>query len=191
MLSNGEAGAYDPAIMIRIRRVLLVASLALVLGGCAATPVVGAAAPEGSSVTSAEAAAGQAAGGGSNGPAYDACALVPAADVQALIGANDGGKAALPVGTGGQCVWTNKDNEYSVTVDIGATDTAINGLPELDPAFGEAEPLEDGMRYFAGAVDFEAKGRSCYVQVATNNTADGGDKGAAVKLAKAVRSRVQ
>jgi Protein of unknown function (DUF3558) len=175
--------------MIRIRPVLLVASLALVLSGCAATSVVGTAGPEGSSVTSAEAAAGEAAGGGS-GPAFDACSLVPAADVQALIGANDGGVAADPVGTGGNCVWTNKDNEYSVSVDIGATDTAINGLPELDPALGTAEPLEDGMRYFAGAVEFEAKGRSCSVQVATNNTADGGDKGAAVELAKKVKSRV-
>jgi Protein of unknown function (DUF3558) len=170
--------------MISIRPVLLVASVALALSGCGATSVVGSASPEGSSVTSAEAA------GGGDGPAFDACALVPAADVQALIGANDGGVAATPVGTGGNCVWTNKDNEYSVTVDIGATDTAVNGLPELDPALGEAEPLDDGMRYFAGAVDFAAQGRSCSVQVATNNTADGGDKGAAVELAKAVKARV-
>lgn len=175
--------------MIRLRPVLLVASLALVLSGCGATSVVGSASPEGSSVTSAEAAAREATGGG-GGPAFDACALVPAADVKALIGENDGGVAAPPVGTGGNCVWTNKANEYSVTVDIGGTDTAINGLPELDPSLGPAEPLEDGMRYFAGAVDFEAKGRSCYAQVATNNTADGGDKAASVALAKAVKGRV-
>ncbi len=151
--------------------------------------MVGSASPEGSSVTSAEAAAREATGGG-GAAAFDACALVPAADVKALIGANDGGVAAPPVGSGGNCVWTNKDNEYSVTVDIGATDTAINGLPELDPALGTAEPLDDGMRYFAGAVDFAAKGRSCYVQVATNETTDGGDKAAATTLATALKARI-
>lgn len=171
-------------------RFLRVAALALVLSGCAATPVIGTPSPEGSSVASAEVAAGEAAAGGGGGAPFDACALVPAADVESLIGKNDGGHAALPVGDGGQCVWTNKDNEYSVTVDIGATDTAPNGLPEIDPALGESEPLADGMRYFAGAVDFVAKGRSCYVQVATNETADGGDKAAAVKLAKAVQGKV-
>jgi hypothetical protein len=170
-------------------RILAVAALAMVLGGCAATTVGGVAGPEGSPVTSSEAAARDAAGGG-GGSAFDACALVPAADVEALIGANDGGRAAPPVGDGGNCVWTNKDNEYSVTVDIGATDTAANGLPELDPALGQAEPLPDGMRYFGGAVDFEAKGRSCYVQIATNDTTDGGDKTASANLAQAVKSRV-
>jgi uncharacterized protein YceK len=176
--------------MIRIRPLLLVASLALVLSGCGTTSVVGSPSPQGSSVTSAEAAAREATGGGGGTP-FDACALVPAADVKALIGANDGGSATSAAGgDGGGCVWTNKDNEYSVTVDIGATDTAANGLPALDPALGEAEPLADGMRYFAGAVDFAAKGRSCYVQVATNETADGGDKGAATTLAQAVQGRV-
>ncbi len=160
-------------------------ALALALAGCGATTVTGSAGPEGSAAT----APAEAAGGGGGAP-FDACALVPAADIKALIGANDGGKAPGPVGDGGQCVWTNTDNQYSVTVDVGATGTAVNGLPEIDPALGTAEPLPDGMRYFAGAVDFAAKGRSCYVQVATNETADGGDKGAAATLAKAVQGRI-
>lgn len=172
-------------------RFLPVAALALILSGCAATPVIGTASPEGSSITSAVAAAGEAAGGGGGGTPFDACALVSAADVEALIGKNDGGRASSAPGAGGGgCVWTNKDNEYSVSVDIGDTDTAINGLPAQDPAFGEVEPLPDGMQYFAGAVDFAAKGRKCSVQIATNETTDGGDKAAAVKLAQAVKAKI-
>ena len=171
-------------------RFLPVAALALILTGCAATPVAGTPSSEVSSVTSAEAAANAAAGGGSSTP-YDACGLLSASEVEALIGKNDGGQASTAPGGGGGCVWTNTDNQYSVSVDIGDPDTALNGLPTLDPAVGPAEPLPGGMRYFASAVEFAAKGRDCQVQVSTLDSTPGGDKAAAAKLATEIEAKVQ
>ncbi len=119
----------------------------------------------------------------------DACSLLKPDEVQALIGANDGGKGT----TSGRsvCVWTNPA-ELSVTVDIGNKDTAINGLPAWDPALGPERPLGDGMRSLGGggSVEFVAGNRDCNVQVVTDPTSKD-DDAKAVALAKVVQGRVQ
>ena len=162
-----------------------VAVLALFAAGCGAT-VPGSPSPAGgSSVTSAL----DQARGAPSADAVDACALIPEADVQAIIGSNGGGKATTG-GNGGSCTWENTDTYYSVTVNVGQTDTAANGtLPPLDPAYGEERPLPDGMRALSvGQVEFVAGTRLCDVQVATNGGDSDQDK--AVVLAKAVRDRL-
>ena len=100
----------------------------------------------------------------------DACALVSTDEVAELIGvAVDG----VPSGQGARtaCVWENPDTYESVTVDIGAPDTAIdNTLPPLgEPGFPEIEstPGPEGTRVLAGAVEFAAGNRYNSVQVAT------------------------
>ena len=109
---------------------------------------------------------------------------------QAIIGSNGGGKDTSAGGNGGGCTWENTDNYYSVTVNVGQTDTAANGtLPPLDPAYGEERPLPDGMRALGGGqVEFVAGTRLCDVQVATNS--GDSDQDTAVVLAKAVRDRL-
>jgi hypothetical protein len=118
----------------------------------------------------------------------DACSLLKPDEVQALIGANDGGKGT----TSGRsiCIWTNPA-ELSVTVDIGDPDTAINGLPTLDPALGPERPLGDGMRSLGGGgqVEFVAGTRDCSVQVVTDPTSKD-DDAKAVALAKVVQGRL-
>jgi hypothetical protein len=120
--------------------------------------------------------------------AVDACSLLKPDEVQALIGANDGGKGT----TSGRsvCTWTNP-NELSVTVDIGNPGTAINGLPAWDPALGPERPLGDGMRSLGGGgqVEFVAATRDCTVQVVTDPFSKADDD-KAVALAKVVQSRV-
>lgn len=173
--------------MIRKRLLLVAVALPLALAGCGATTVVGSPSP---SVGEAEATARAATAGGDGGPPVDACRLLPASDVQALIGTNDGGVGSPPVDDGGQCIWQNNDNYYTVTVDVGSTTSAPNGtLPALDPIEGPEKLIVDGMRDLGGGqVQYVVGTRVCLTQVATNDTADGGDTAAAVKLAGTVKS---
>jgi Protein of unknown function (DUF3558) len=166
-------------ILCRLTLALAVVGLTAGCGGTVAgTPSAEGAAP---SAAAAGAPTGDAA-------TVDACSLLKPEEVQALIGANDGGKGT----TSGRsvCTWTNPA-ELSVTVDIGNPDTAINGLPAWDPALGPERPLGDGMRSLGGggSVEFVAGNRDCEVQVVTDPTSKD-DDAKAVALAKVVQGRI-
>lgn len=165
--------------MILCRLALAVVVVGLT-AGCGGT-VAGSPSPAGAAGSSAQA----------NAPTstdVDACTLLKPEEVQALIGANDGGKGT----TSGRsvCTWTNPA-ELSVTVDIGGPDTAINGLPAWDPALGPERPLADGMRSLGGGgqVEFVAADRDCTVQVVTDPTSND-DDAKAVQLAKLIQGRL-
>jgi len=135
----------------------------------------------------AEGAAPAAAGSDGAGAPVDACKLLEPAEVQQLIGANDGGKGHP--GEASICTWKTAD-ELSVTVDVGQTGTAINGLPAWDPALGPEKPLPDGMRSLSGGqMQFVAGTRDCAVQVVTDPFSKD-DEQKAVALAKVVQSRL-
>lgn len=123
----------------------------------------------------------------------DACALLPADQVEELTGPNDGGVAtSAPNSNGGGCVWTNEENYHSVSIDCGMTGTAVDGeLPPWEPALGPEVPLPDGMREFganSGSVQFVADTRDCLTQVVRSGS--GGDLDAAVVLARQIRDEL-
>jgi hypothetical protein len=165
--------------VINSRRLVALALVGLVAAGCGSTTVPGTPSPA--------AAGGGGTGSGTGGDTVDACALLKPAEVQSLIGANDGGKGT----TEGRsvCTWTTAD-ERSVTVDLAQPGTAPNGLPAWDPALGPERPLPDGMRSLGGGqVEFVAGTRDCTVQVVTDPT-DENDEQRAVALAKVLQSRL-
>lgn len=179
-----SSGAVDT--LNGMRRTLLACSVAVLLtAGCGTSTVPPD--PDTPEVVSAiEEARGETAA-----DAVDACALIPEADVAALIGPNGGASPITGGGDGGGCTWENPENYYSVSVDIGSSGTAVGGeLPPQDPVIGPEQPLGDGMRALAGAVEFVAADRLCLVQVATNNTTAEGDEGAAIRLASVVREQL-
>jgi hypothetical protein len=167
----GQSGS-----MIIGRRIAALLVAAVAVAACS-TSVAGSPAPEG--------AAPVESGGG--GAIVDACTLLKPEEVQELIGENDGGK-----GTPGEasiCTWKTAD-ELSVTVDVGQTGTAVNGLPAWEPALGPEKPLPDGMRSLSGGqVQFVAGTRDCAVQVVTDPFSKD-DEQKAVALAKVVQSRL-
>jgi len=153
------------------RAFVLIAAVCLSSVGCSSGSP-SAVTPEGDGAAAMSAAESSAAAGsaGAAADAVDACALVSTDEVAELIGvAVDG----VPSGQGARtaCVWENPDTYESVTVDIGAPDTAIdNTLPPLgEPGFPEIEstPGPEGTRVLAGAVEFAAGNRYNSVQVAT------------------------
>jgi len=161
-----------------ISRIAALCVVAVALAGCSTT-VTGSPAAEG--------AAPAAAGSDGAGAPVDACKLLEPAEVQQLIGANDGGKGHP--GEASTCTWKTAD-ELSVTVDVGQSGTAINGLPAWDPALGPEKPLPDGMRSLSGGqVQFVAGTRDCAVQVVTDPFSKD-DEQKAVALAKVVQSRL-
>jgi hypothetical protein len=161
-----------------ISRIAALCVVAVALAGCSTT-VTGS--------PTAEGAAPAAAGNNGEGAPVDACKLLEPAEVQQLIGANDGGKGHP--GAASTCTWKTAD-ELSVTVDVGQSGTAINGLPAWDPALGPEKPLPDGMRSLSGGqVQFVAGTRDCAVQVVTDPFSKD-DEQKAVALAKVVQSRL-
>lgn len=169
----------------RVAAAVGAAALLVLLGTACQRPVD---APSGSA---APAASAQEAG--DDATPLDACALLPADQVEDLIGPNDGGVAtSAPGSNGGGCVWTNEENYYSVSVDCGQTGTAVDGeLPPWEPALGPEVPLPDGMREFgsnSGSVQFVADTRDCLTQVV--RSASGGDLDAAVVLARQIRDEL-
>jgi len=162
-----------------IGRIAALCVVAVAVVGCSTT-VTGSPAPEG-------AAPAAAAGSGGEGAPVDACKLLEPAEVQDLIGANDGGKGSP--GAASICTWKTAD-ELSVTIDVGQAGTAVNGLPAWDPALGPEKPLPDGMRSLSGGqVQFVAGTRDCAVQVVTDPFSKD-DEQKAVALAKVVQSRL-
>jgi hypothetical protein len=126
--------------------------------------------------------------------AVDACALLSAEDIEAVIGVPFDG---VPSGAGGrsECRWENPDTGESVTVEIGGPDTAAGGtLPELTEAgFPEEEIVEgpDGTRIVAGTVEFAADDRYNSVRVASGTDASAEESvAAAVRLIERIRPRI-
>jgi hypothetical protein len=143
-------------------------------------------APQGvqSAVEQAEQSASELAGRGTDDKPVDACALLSAAEVEALIGANDG-----PVSNGSSCMWQNNDTYFSVSIEVGNVDTAINGtLPPWEPALGPERKVGDNMRDINGGIVFVAGTRDCMVQVASNRGAQ--DQQAGIALVPKLKSRI-
>ena len=123
----------------------------------------------------------------------DACALVPADDITALMGTPTVGEATGDNPEMPGCIWENVDTFESVSVEIGNPGTAANDtLPPPDPAFGEpTTPGPDGMRFLgSGVVEFAADGRSNTVQVAVNSLRGEDADDAAVDLARRIGSQL-
>jgi hypothetical protein len=117
------------------------------------------------------------------------CSFFGAAEVKKLIGSAPKGRPS-PLPDGGSCTWEDTTTYSSLTVDVGETDTAINGtLPPWDPSLGPERTLPNGMRDINSAVQFVCGGtRQCSVQVATNHGAT--DVRTAVGLVPTIRSKV-
>ena len=137
-------------------------------------------APTGSQETTAPAAVAN---------AIDACSLLSADDVSTLLGTSVEGK---PTGTDPSlagCIWENPTSYESISVEIGAPNTAANNtLPPPEPGFPEVgTPGPDGMRFLGnGLVEFAAAGRSNTVQVAVLSMSGEAANAAAVELANKV-----
>jgi hypothetical protein len=121
--------------------------------------------------------------------AIDACSLLSVDDVSTLLGTSVEGK---PTGTDPSlagCIWENPTSYESVSVEIGAPNTAANNtLPPPEPGFPEVgTPGPDGMRFLGnGLVEFAAAGRSNTVQVAVLSMSADAANAAAVELANKV-----
>jgi hypothetical protein len=107
--------------------------------------------------------------------AVDACGLLSAEDVDAVIGVPFDG---VPSGVGARsvCVWQNPDTGESVTVEIGAPDSARG---------------PDSTRVVGGAVEFSAGGRHNSVRV-TTPAGDSAEESvaAAARLAERIRPQL-
>lgn len=123
----------------------------------------------------------------------DACALIPAADITALLGTSVPGKPTSTTPGTGACMWENQDTYESVTLEIGSPGTAPNNtLPSTDPGFPDGStPGPDGMRYLGSRqVEFPAGNRSNTVQVAVLKISSDEANAAAVDLARKVGPKV-
>ena len=119
----------------------------------------------------------------------DACEILTDAEVTDLIGDHGPGTPSSRGTDGPGCFWENPETYYSVTIDIGNPDTAINGtLPPLPEGIG-ADPLPDGMRDLGGAVEFAAGGRYNSVQVVNGESSDAQQQ-LAIELARKVAAQL-
>ncbi|MGP4056550.1 DUF3558 domain-containing protein [Mycobacterium sp. 4D054] len=121
--------------------------------------------------------------------AIDACSLIAAEDISALLGVTVEGRSTSNNPEVPACVWENPENYESISLEIGNPGTAINGtLPPPEPGMPDVgRPGPDGMRFLGyGQVEFPAAGRNNSVQVAVlSMSADQADN-AAVELARKV-----
>src|SRR6185437_2218155 len=133
-----------------------------------------------------------------SGPAgakqLDACTLIPASDIQRLLGTAVPGKQnnSLLVS---ECVWTDQETANSVTLHVGNADTAVgNRLADHSdlgmPPMGKPGP--DGMRLDGnGIVVFPAGNRENFVQVAVIKMVQAGTADAeGIGLAKKVTPQI-
>ena len=121
--------------------------------------------------------------------AIDACSLLAAEDISALLGGAVEGKSTTTDPRLPGCIWENPATYESVSVEIGNSNTAVNGtLPPPEPGFPEVgTPGPDGMRFLGpGLVEFAAGGRSNTVQVAVLSMAGDEANAAAVELARKI-----
>ncbi|UXA20339.1 DUF3558 family protein [Mycobacterium sp. SMC-4] len=123
----------------------------------------------------------------------DACALLSATDVSALLGAPIEGRSTSADPTMPGCIWENPDNYESIAVELGNPGSAGNGtLAPPEPGFPDiSRPGPDGMRFLVpGQVEFPAGGRNNMVQVAVlGMTAEESDA-AAVDLARTIGPKI-
>lgn len=121
----------------------------------------------------------------------DACAMVPAQDIAALLGTTVHGHSWATRPDMGECKWENPATNESVSLEIGNPGTAPNNtLPPSDPAYG-FKPGPDGMLYMGGGtVRFAAGDRANTVQVAALKLSADEANAAAVDLARKVAPKV-
>lgn len=121
--------------------------------------------------------------------AIDACALLSAQDISALLGAAIEGRSTSTDPTMPGCIWENPDNYESIAVEVGNPGSAAhNTLAPPEPGFPDVgTPGPDGMRFLVrGQVEFPAGGRSNMVQVAVMAMSDEEADAAAVDLARKI-----
>jgi hypothetical protein len=118
----------------------------------------------------------------------DACALLPEAEITALIEDNEH-EAFTSDMSDSACKWENKTTYYSVTLSVGSHGTAAPDLAENEALLGPAEPIGDGMQFRAGQVEFVVGDRLCYLNVAIEPNSLG-DRDQAARLAPMVRDRL-
>jgi hypothetical protein len=121
----------------------------------------------------------------------DACSLLSADDISALLGTTVQGKSTSVNPEVAECKWENPANYESVSLQINIPGTAPNNtLAAADPAYGYT-PGPDGMRYIGtGQVEFPAGNRSNTVQVAVLKMSADEANAAAVDLARKVGPKI-
>ena len=172
-----------------------VAAAVLVLSGCAAGAACGSGDGASGSAASSDAPEAGETSAVADAPAapIDACTLIDADQVATLLGAPVEGR---PTGTDPDmpgCIWENPQTYESVSVEIGKSDTAIDGtLPPPEPGFPDpTTPGPDGMRFLgSGSVEFAAAKRSNTVQVAVLSMLAEEADHAAVDLARQISSQL-
>ena len=125
--------------------------------------------------------------------AIDACALLAAEEISALLGGAVEGRSTTTDPELPGCIWENPTSYESISVEIGNPNTAVNGtLPPPEPGFPEVgTPGPDGMRFLGnGLVEFAAGGRSNTVQVAVLSMAGDEANAAAVELARKIGPQI-
>src|SRR4051812_37113679 len=111
----------------RIHRSFAAAVLALSVGAFCAACGSGGSSGDPASSGAATSVGDAPAAGEASAAAIDACGLIPAEKITALLGVPIDGK---PTGSNPDmpgCIWENPANSESVSLEIGNPDTAING----------------------------------------------------------------
>ena len=123
--------------------------------------------------------------------ALDACSMVSAQDITALLGATVPGKPT-PDLTMSACSWENTTTDESVTLKIGRPDSAPgNALPAPLPGFPQGTPGPDGTRVMGlGVVEFPSGNRKNTVQVAVVRMSEDQRNTAAADLAKKIAPQI-
>jgi hypothetical protein len=144
--------------------------------------------------SSTPAAGGSDSAAASSAPAsINACKLISADDITALLGTSVEGKSTSNNPEVPACSWENPENYESVSLEIGNSGTAPNNtLPPPEPGFPDVgTPLPDGMRSLGGGqVEFAAGNRNNSVQVAVLKLSSEEATNAAVDLAKKVGPKI-
>jgi hypothetical protein len=159
------------------------AAACLAVGGCGAESGSNTVAASDSPGTSASFESSESAA------AIDACALLAAEDISALLGETVEGRSTTSDPRLPGCIWENPSSYESVSVEIGNSETAVNNtLPPPEPGFPDVgTPGPDGMRFLGnGLVEFAAGGRSNTVQVAVLGMAGDEANTAAIELARKI-----
>lgn len=128
-----------------------------------------------------------------NTAAIDACALLSAQDVSALLGSAIAGRSTSTDPTMPGCLWENPDNYESIAIEIGNPGSAVNNtLPPSEPGSPDVgTPGPDGMRFLvSGQVEFAAGGRNNMVQVAVLSMSGNEANAAAVDLARKIGPQI-
>jgi hypothetical protein len=179
-------------------RVIVPAAVAaaLLLAGCSST-IAGSAAPAGGNpslpggIVEAEQQGEDLVQGGAPDENFDVCALLSAAEAEAIVGPGVKGTANDDVAST-VCEWEDQDTYHSITLQIGQPGSAPGGkFPKWEPVLGEEPPTVDGTRSLSGGqVEFVAGDRDCTVQVVTADLGGDKDTATALKLAKEVRGKI-